>query len=262
MPTPRESLRELQLAFARAVLADDRAGIAPRLYARGTSADARLAIYRNNTFSNLRSALRETYPVILRLVGDAFFDYAGNEFIQAHPSTSGDLNDFGTGFGEFLASWPPAAELPYLCDVARLEWAQERAYYAVDAAPLDLSRLAVVPPERYGELRLALHPAASLVASPYPVLRIWQVNQPGYEGEPSVDLGEGGVELLITRRALDVVTEPLSPGEFALLAALHDGEPLGRALDRAIQRDAAFDLQASLARRISLHDVVDLDFAQ
>jgi hypothetical protein len=34
-----------------------------------------------------------------------------------------------------------------------------------------------VPPEDYPRLRLLLQPSARLLASDYPVLRIWQVNQ-------------------------------------------------------------------------------------
>lgn len=119
-------LRELQLSFVEAVLAGNDVAIASQLKVRGGTPESRLKVYRNNTFSNLRAALADVYPVILRLVGEDFFKHAATHFIRAHPSTSGDLNDYGGGFGEFLAAFPPAAELPYLCDVARLEWARRR----------------------------------------------------------------------------------------------------------------------------------------
>ena len=45
-------------------------------------------------------------------------------------------------FPEFLARFPPAASLAYIADVARLEWAVNRALHAPDAAPLDVARLA------------------------------------------------------------------------------------------------------------------------
>lgn len=253
-------LRELQLDFVDAVLARNDQAIAAHLSVHAGTAESRLAIYRSNTYSNLRAALRDVYPVIVRLVGDDFFAHAASAFIRAHPSTSGDLNDYGDGFGEFLVTFPPAAELPYLCDVARLEWAREKAHYAADHPPLDLSHLATVAAERYGELRFELHPAASLLSSQYPLLRIWETNQPGYSGDDHVDLGSGGVQLLVTRRGLDVVNELLTAAESALLCALAGGQTLDAALSRALLWDSAFDLQACLGVRVSRGDLVDFTF--
>jgi hypothetical protein len=250
-------LRELQLDFVEAVLARNDQAIASHLSVHGGTAASRLGIYRSNTYTNLRAALRDAYPVILRLVGDDFFDHAASAFVRAHPSASGDLNDYGDGFGEFLASFPSAAELPYLCDVARLEWARERAYYAFDHPPLELTRLAAIAGDRYGELRFKLHPAASLVNSDYPLLRIWETNQPNYSGDDYVDLGAGSVRLLVTRRGVEVVNESLGPAESALLSTFIAGQSLETGLTQALQWDSAFDLQRCLARRVSLSDVVD-----
>ena len=57
----------------------------------------------------------------------------------AHPSRSGDLNDYGEDFADFLADYPHARELSYLPDVARLEWLVQIVYYAADAPTPDLS---------------------------------------------------------------------------------------------------------------------------
>ena len=62
--------------------------------------------------------------------------------------------------------------------------------------PLDLVALAQVPAEQQGELHFQLHPAARLLESVFPILRIWQVNQDDYAGDPSVDLTAGGLKLL------------------------------------------------------------------
>jgi hypothetical protein len=250
-------LHKLQLDFVEAVLARNDQAIAAQLSVPGGTPESRLGIYRSNTYTNLRGALRDVYPVILRLVGDDFFDHAANAFIRRHPSSSGDLNDYGDGFGEFLARFPPAAELPYLCDVARLEWARGKAYYAFDHPPLDLTRLAAIAGDRHVELRFKLHPAVSLVNSDYPLLRIWETNQPDYSGDDHVDLGAGSVRLLVTRRGTEVVNESLGAAESALLGAFIAGESLETGLTRALERDSAFDLQGSLARRVSLGDLVD-----
>src|SRR5690349_19822275 len=58
--------------------------------------DPRAAVYRRNVLANLHDALAAAYPVVRRLVGEAFFREAARQFTQAHPSTSGDLHAFGS----------------------------------------------------------------------------------------------------------------------------------------------------------------------
>lgn len=251
------SLRELQLAFVEAVLSGHGNAVESRLRVRNATPAARLAIYRGNTITNLRGALREVYPIVNKLVGAPFFDHAAAEFIATHPSRSGDLNEYGGGFAEFLASYEPAVALPYLPGVARMEWALEKAYYAADAGPLELARLASVPAERYGDLRLVLHPAASLVQSAYPLQAIWAMHQPEYAGDGGVDLAAGGDRLLITRRGSQTLMESLPQAEFVFLSRLTDRQPLTQAVTAALELDAEFPLQARLAHRVALGDIVD-----
>jgi len=52
---------------------------------------------------------------------------------QLHPRASARaaaLAEYGDGFADFLAGFAPAQSLPYLADVARLEWAINAAYHA------------------------------------------------------------------------------------------------------------------------------------
>ena len=187
-----------------------------------------MQVYRNNVFESLVGALKAVYPAVERLVGAGFFAYAADGYIRRHPPASGNLHDFGGDFAGFLTGFEPARELAYLPDVARLEWAWHRAFHAADQAPLALARLAAVPPEQYGKLRFRLHPSVQLIASDYPILRIWQVNQPEYAGNVVVNLADGGVRLLVARRELEVVIESLSAGDDALLRAFVAGRRLRR----------------------------------
>src|SRR3546814_3289038 len=98
--------------------------------------------------------------------------------LRAHPPTVPQLLHYGDRFADFLAGFKPVRALLYLPDVARLEWARHEAYFAGHADPLDPAALAGMPPERYLELALDLHPAVRLVTSWYPIDRIWEANQP------------------------------------------------------------------------------------
>src|SRR5262249_18523791 len=90
--------------------------------------EGRAAIYQRNLLSNLRAALGAAYPIVRRLVGDAFFNEAADRFARVHPSTSGDLHRYGESFPDFIAAYAPARSLEYLPDVARLEWAVAQAF--------------------------------------------------------------------------------------------------------------------------------------
>jgi len=251
------SLREIQRGFSAATLFGDSAAVAGMAIVAGNlDPQARIAIYRDNILGNYRKVLAATYPVVRRLVGGPFFDAATDQFVRGHPSRHGDVNRYGGDYAVFLASYPPARELNYLADVARLEWAIDQANIAADAAPLDLAALAAVAPEALVELRFNLHPAARLIASPFPILRIWQVNQPDYEGDAGVDLGEGADTLLVTRGDQGIVIDRLGKSEHAFLSMLAANATLGAAASRASDAETAFDLADALRRHVANQTVV------
>ena len=126
-------LARLQADFLDAVVDPANAGRAPALRAGRIGSAERLAVYRHNLHSNWRAALADTHPVVERLVGPAFFGEAARRYAIAHPSASGDLNRFGAGFARFLGAYEHARDLPYLADVARLEWAWHECFHAADA---------------------------------------------------------------------------------------------------------------------------------
>lgn len=249
-------LPNLQQAFAAAVYTGDET-VATQVRDGRFPAAQLLQVYRNNVFTSLTGALRAVYPVVERLVGAGFFAYAADNYIRRQPPTSGNLHDFGDGLAEFLAGFAPARELVYLPDVARLEWARHRAFHAAEHAPLSLERLAAVAPERYAALRLRLHPSAQLLASDYPVLRIWQANQADVTDQGTIDLAEGGVRLLIERHGLDVVLRPLSVGDDILLRTIAAGQPLGAASEAALAAQPDYDLAAALRRHVECRTIAD-----
>ena len=243
------SLRELQTRFAISLLADT-----------GDPGE-RIAIYRNTVFANYRNALGATFPVVQQLVGVPFFNAAVDAYVVAHPSTSGDLNVYGDRFGDFLADYPHAKELPYLPDVARLEWAVDEASRAEDAggtAEAILAALARIPADRITAQRFAVDPSCRFVISEFPVLRIWHVHQPSFTGDTSVKFGGSTDQLLVRREDGAVVVERLAPGDFAFLRELSGGGDLAAALDAAMTADPLFDLGTALRDFIANRTLAEL----
>ena len=125
--------------------------------------------------------------------------------------------------------------------------ATKRAPRAPDAV---LGALAAAPAERLPGLRLRIEASCRLIASEFPLLRIWQVNQPDHAGDDRVSLDEGGDRLVVRRDAQGIVLARVSAGEFGWLDALARGAALEAALRSAQRADAAFDLGAALHRYI------------
>src|SRR5207245_9178933 len=87
------------------------------------------------------------------------------------------LFEYGESLPEFLAAFPPCRHLQYLPDVARLEWAINRALHAEDAEPLDPTRLRGLSPAGAARLALRLHPSASFLESRWPADRVRRASQ-------------------------------------------------------------------------------------
>ena len=221
----------------------------------------RLAIYRSNVSANAVRALAATYPIVCKLVGNEFFDGLVRAYCREHPSVSGDLDQLGEKFADFVSVFPHTQSLPYLPDVARLEWLAHSAHYAADHAALDIGSLASIREDDYPRLALTLHPAVAVFASPYPLFRIWEVHQDDYRGEISVDLDSGAEQVVVYRPQFRVAVAALSGGESAFLGTIMQGKLLGDALRQALATDAGFDLSASLARWIAENILVGLKVA-
>ncbi len=245
------SLLDRQRAFQAAVLGGPQslADSALAILGNGLTVEQRLSIHRNNTAILLGETLAAHYPAVCGLVGEDCFTALARAYLALHPPTAGHLMAYGTEFPGFLDAHALAATLPYLADVARLDWATHDAYHAADAAPCDPAALAAVPPDRLAGLRLEPLPSVRLLRSGYPVAAIRAMSLPDAPPDaPGVDLDRGGDCLLVTRPAAEVLILTLAPGDWILARELAAGVPLGEAATLAEVSDGDFDLGTALAR--------------
>lgn len=222
------------------------------------SCEKRIEIYRRNVFSTLTSALSDLYPVTEKIVSPPFFLRLAEQFVRDTPSVSGDLNMFGREWPEFLRAHAEAISLPYLEDVAKLEWAWHIAFHARDCAQFNIAALADVPPEQHAALRFLLHPSATFMESLHPIVRIWNVNQREYAGNMRLNWSVPGDLTLVSRDDLTVKIQSLARPNFYFLRALNDGDKLEAAANAAFTIDPEFDLQHSLLGAIQSNIIVDL----
>ncbi|QCG90416.1 DNA-binding domain-containing protein [Azospirillum sp. TSH100] len=169
-------LAELQRNFAAYLLRGDPAvagALRPDLPA------GRLAVYRNTVMGSLAAILGHAHPTLRRVLGARLgeqpFTTLACRFVAEAPPRLPMLWSYGAGFADWLADLEPPDDIPpWAPDLARLDWAMHEALFAADAEPLDLARLAAIPPEQAGSLRLAPHPSLWLVRSDWNIHALWK----------------------------------------------------------------------------------------
>lgn len=245
---------DIQGRFAAALLDPAMAVPAGLQAPDGGACPQRFAVYRNNVMAGLLDCLRAVFPAVRRLVGDAFFDAMAAAFARFEPPRSPVLTEYGDGFAAFIAGFPAARGIPYLADVARLEWAWTEAYHAAEAEPLTAAALVGIDPDRVAETRLLLHPSLRLVRATSPALTIWRMNC-GECAMAPVDVTVTEDALVVRPEALvEVRALPQGAGEF--IDALLAGGTIGAATMAALTADPAFDLAAALVGMIEAGAVV------
>jgi len=250
------SLRELQTQVVNGLLAEQPDGAVALIRSSGIAAESRLRIYQNNARTNFVEALRSTYPVLWRLVGEDYFRQTAWAFQLRHPSLSGDLNHAGSAFSDYLRALHSDGDFRYLADVAALEWLIQESLLALDHAPLDLPALAQVDTAAYDALQFTLHPSLRLFESEFPAGRIWETNI-GDADPPALGLDSGGERLAVMRHEGELRLHRLGRGEYAFLESLADGRSFAASVDCGAAADPAFDATLGLQRFVAANAIVD-----
>jgi hypothetical protein len=236
-----------QTSFTAALLNAEQPVPAGIIRPDGTPATKRFDVYRNNVVTSLIGAMGDAFPVIKKLVGEAFFDAVAGHYVRAHPPTSPLIMFYGEGFAQFLETFEPAQQLPYLPDMARLEHARRAAYHAADDPVASPDALAQIDPEKLGEVRLKLHASVRIVPSVHPIFSIWRFNSTD-DQTPIVANAE---DVLICRPTDDVVMQMLPSGGAHFLTALQSGLTLEAAAQTASESQANFDLSQNIGGMLS-----------
>jgi hypothetical protein len=240
-----------QAAFAAALLGPQQSCPPDLFSANGANPASRFAVYRNNVQSSLINALADSYPVVLQLVAEEFFRAMARLYIQQIPPQGPLLNDYGNDFADFIEGFAPAASVPYLADVARLERLRVQAYHAADAQALSHEQIAAVlaAPQALGKLHIQLHPSVSTLNSAYAVAALWAAHQQD-ETLANVDPLHGQ-SALILRNGLEVKVFAIDTGSAMFIRSLQSDWPLEQAVAYALDAAPEFDLSQCLALLIS-----------
>ncbi len=225
MPT----LAELQSTMRDVSLGGDASPLSNIIVNDGFSAAERLSIHRNNTTILLGESLGATFRIVKELVGEDYFANLTRQYIRLHPPTAPCLFEYGSGFPEFLSNIPTLSELPYISDVAQLEWLWNESFHAPSAPTICTDDLARVPAGELGGLVFTPHPSLRLIASHYSLKQIWDLHQCDADPDATVNLDDDGDALVLVRSNVDVQIIKLNLCGFMFASRLVDGACLENA---------------------------------
>lgn len=213
-----------------------------------------LDIYRGSVYGNLCSALADIYPAFVQCVGDDFFQALALRYVKKHPSRSASLDHYGAEFSNFVSTFEPLKSLPYVEDLAKLEWQWHLAFHAKDELALDPASLNTVPEEAYDELIFDLSLSASLLKSQFPIREIWQhclrdKDPKADEQEIALDAGEQRV-LVWRTVGYEIRVDLLSVIEFDLLSLVNKKKTLGTILVELQSKYSQEEINQTLARSV------------
>jgi len=192
-----------------------------------------LGAYRANAHAHAERALLDAYPVVAALVGSEAFEALAHALWHHQPPERGDLGEWGAALADFIAAQPDLADLPYLPDTARLEWAMQAAARAGDAVvdAASFARLESEPPER---LRLLFAPGTAVLRSRWPVLSLLDAHLHGDPDFATVAqrlAARVAEDVRVWRQGGAVRLTPLDAATARFEYSLLQGHTLGQALD-------------------------------
>lgn len=241
-------LAELQEAFANAVLFREEEAVSAMIAPGAIATKDRLSIYRVNVTQNTADALKDTFPAAGALVGEDFFAQMARAFVREHPPRAACLLWYGGEFADFIAAYAPVAGVPYLAEVARLEWAHHQARFAEEDVALDTEWLARQEEATLEAMRLQCRAGVSLLECEYPARDIY-----AYALNPDVtpmpDIRKAPERLAVWRDGGEVKMMLLSAEEYIMLQEFSRGATIAAASQHAPELEAA----EMLGRVFALH---------
>lgn len=197
-------------------------------------ADERWHIYATGLQARGREAVENDYPALAKVLGPGALASLVARYLKRHPPISFDIGRLGASLASFLESDPLREELPFLADLARLEWALAEAFVATDEDPWRWQDLAGLGPEQVAELPLRLRAGTARIHSDWPVHAVWSCRYRPLD-EIDIPMERGRHAVLVTRNDLDMVCRSLDRAEEAVLDVARRSGRLGDAVAEGAQ---------------------------
>ena len=243
-----DSLGAFQTALDQA-LQGETSAIAPWLEAPVAETPG-LSVYRNTVIRGAIDVLAATFSTVASLVGEDWFQAAAAVYAAEHRPATPSLLHYGDDFAEWLASFPPAHDTPYLPAVAHLDRLWWKAYFAAEAETLDPATLSALDANALDSTALVLHPSVQLAAFDHNLASLWVSHRDGGDRR-DFEIGAAPECLLIARSGLEVAASLISPSTHAFLAVCQSGGGIMTAAGNALAIDPTASLPDIIAANLT-----------
>lgn len=226
----------------------------------GSDPAQRFGVYRNNVMISLIDALAETFPATRELSGDEPFVALAARFARCSPPSSPVLAFYGVDFPDFVVGESIGSEMPWVVDLARLEWAYVAAFHAADVSAVDPHRLqkCLADPEVLPSLQIQLHPSLRVLRSEFTQVSLWSAFQEGQD--PGAIDPHQAEQAWVLRNGLVVEVMRMRQSDCRFVESIRDGLPLGCAAALAEEEGDGFDLAACLGQLLRAQLITGLSF--
>ncbi|MEH6444174.1 MAG: DNA-binding domain-containing protein [Oceanospirillaceae bacterium] len=188
------------------------------------SAQQLMNLYRNNFYISITEYLEACFPSVKALVGEQFFSQLAKAFIIQEPLASASIELYGEKFAKFIQHCEQAKSLPYLYDIAHLDWVLDRAKSVVEYTDFPFAQLQQVSAQEQLKIRFQLQPNTVLINARCPLLKIWHGIKSG-ELE-SIDIQQQELVIVHPDKEEGVKCYNISQNQYDFLSAVANGNCL------------------------------------
>ena len=138
-------------------------------------AEERINIYAEMYFARLVDVLKSDFPRVAALLGCERFHEIVSHYLARYPSTHPSLRYLGQHFPDFLKDCAETVDLPFLSELATLEWAWVEVFDDLDTEPLRMEHLQHFAPDEWPALKFQVIPAFRILHGEWPIHVLWHV---------------------------------------------------------------------------------------
>ena len=249
-------LAELQGWLMAAITQGDAASSGHLIGTERFPAASGLSVYAGAYTERLVSALGDSFPVVLRVVGESAFRALALAYLRDHPPSGADLGQLGALFPAHMDVTRPPEDDDAQCivDLASFERAIDEVFDGPGhegAAGITLEALSTLEPAAWSTACLEPSPSLRVLSFAFPVDTYWgEVRALSVDATVSPLPGPSVQHVALMRRDYVVRRLVLEPTEYRLLSALVSGRSVGAAIEEmaASSRHVEAVLEASLQR--------------
>jgi hypothetical protein len=243
------ALAKIQRDFCQFVLGHGHKDFLQHIKVTTHSDEVLLNVYHNNVLSVHARSLKNKYPLVFSIMGEAAARIMVRSYIESSFPCTGSLEEWGAGLIPFIQRYERASAWPYLAEIAQFEWAQNIAYIAPEdplLTPEDMKRL-IAPDQK--EVNFHFQKSCQLLAFLHPLEEIIAAHRKD-SAQPHTDKTGTSYALILKHQGL-IKVYWLTASLFVFINRLIEGQDVEVAFAAAQVLEPKFDAQEAFSFLLS-----------